>query len=60
MNKLVCDRCEAEYTDEDSIIIAKSYQEQWKASCIRDGKEPRGIAPCPIFACPGELILEEA
>lgn len=59
MEKLVCDRCNAEYTDEESINIAKRYQAQWEASCGRDGVEPRGISPCPIITCQGELVLKE-
>lgn len=59
MEKLVCDRCGAEYTDEESIGIAKRYQEQWEASCRRGGDEPRGISPCPNVRCHGELVLKE-
>lgn len=59
MEKLVCDRCGVEYTDEESIIMAKRYQEEWEKSCRRDGGEPRGISPCPIISCTGELILKE-
>ncbi len=59
MEKLVCDRCKVEYPDEESISIAKNYQEQWETRCRQDGVEPRGISPCPAFSCPGELILSE-
>ncbi len=59
MGKLVCDICKVEYKDEESIEMAKSFQEHWEASCSRDGREPRGIAPCPIFSCSGELALKE-
>jgi len=59
MEKLVCDRCGIEYTDEESIILAKSVKEEWVEKCHKDGVEPRGIAPCPIISCKGELILQE-
>lgn len=59
MEKLVCDRCDLKYTDEESITMAKRYQGEWEASCRRDGDEPRGISPCPIINCAGELILKE-
>lgn len=60
MEKLVCDRCGAEYTDKESIKMAKQYQEQWSALCKKDGVEPRGISPCPNIQCTGELQLKEA
>jgi len=59
MEKLVCNECGTEFTDEESIIMAKMGQERWKAVCKESGDEPRGIAPCPIIKCPGELILKE-
>ncbi len=60
MVKLVCDRCDAEYTDETSITMAKQYEESWVKACDREGDEPRGIIPCPNICCSGELILKEA
>lgn len=59
MEKLVCDRCGLEYTDEESLTMAKRYQGAWEALCRRDGDEPRGISPCPNITCTGELILKE-
>lgn len=59
MEKLKCDRCGIEYTDKESILMAKRGEEEWGALCRRDGDEPRGICPCPIIVCPGELILKE-
>lgn len=59
MAKLVCDKCGVEYTDEDSITMARRYQAQWESSCKRDGDEPRGVCPCPNISCLGELILKE-
>jgi len=56
MESLVCDRCGAEYTDEESIEMAKSYRESWETMCRRGGDEPRGISPCPNVSCPGELV----
>ena len=56
--KLVCDRCGVTYTDEESIQSAKREFESWKALCEKDGVAPRGLSPCPILPCPGELILQ--
>lgn len=57
MEKLVCDRCGQSYTDKASIESAKREEEQWKAMVKRDGDEPRGLCPCPILPCEGELLL---
>jgi len=56
--KLVCDRCGTTYTDDESIQSAKREFHQWAALCQKDGDEPRGLSPCPVFPCPGELILK--
>jgi len=56
--KLVCDRCGVTYTDAESIRSAKNEFEHWKALCEKDGVTPRGLSPCPILPCPGELILK--
>jgi PRTRC genetic system protein C len=56
--KLVCDRCGQTYTDEESIESAKRLAEKWAEMCRADGVEPRGISPCPVFPCEGELILK--
>ncbi len=60
MEKLVCDRCGAEYTDKESVEGAKRYQEKWAKMCREDGIEPRGLSPCPNLSCIGELQLKEA
>lgn len=60
MEKLTCDKCGITYTDEESIVMAKDFQTNWAALCRRDGTEPRGISPCPVVPCEGELILKEA
>ncbi len=57
--KLECDRCNKDYTDEESITAAKDFQENWSTLCRRDGVEPRGIIACPNVPCSGELILRE-
>ena len=57
--KLVCDRCDIEYTDKDSIEMAKHYQELWAKLCRQNGVEPRGLSSCPNIGCPGELQLKE-
>ena len=57
--KLVCDRCGVTYTDDESIQSAKRMFESWKALCQKDGDTPRGLSPCPIIPCPGELILKK-
>lgn len=56
--KLVCDRCGAEYSDKPSIQMAKTMAVSWRAQCKQDSVEARGIAPCPIISCKGELILK--
>lgn len=56
--KLVCDRCGITYTDDESIQSAKKEFESWKALCQKDGVMPRGLCPCPIIPCEGELILK--
>lgn len=67
MSKLVCDRCGATYTDRESIEEVLKLKASWAELCKRpvvvagewvcDGIEPRGLAPCPIMRCEGELIL---
>lgn len=59
METLKCDRCGVVYTDRGSIESAKKYEERWKELVTADGDTPRGISPCPILPCIGELILEE-
>lgn len=56
--KLVCDRCGRTYTDDESVQSAKRDFESWKALCQKDGDAPRGLCPCPIIPCEGELILK--
>ncbi len=56
--KLVCDRCGRAYTDAESVQSAKRDFESWKALCQKDGDAPRGLCPCPIIPCKGELILK--
>lgn len=58
MEKLVCDRCGITYTDEESIKFAKLWEKRHIAICAEDGVEARGVAPCPILSCRGELCLE--
>ncbi len=58
--QLVCDRCGINYTDEESITMAKDFKGNWETECRRDSVEPRGIIACPRIPCPGELILKEA
>lgn len=59
MEKLVCDRCGTEYTDEGSIEMAKRHEGAWAALCRKDGVEPRGVIACPNVQCTGELQLKE-
>jgi len=56
--RLVCDRCGITYCDKESIDSAKKMAQSWKESCRKDGVEARGIAPCPIIECKGELQLK--
>lgn len=57
MEKLVCDRCGADYSDEESISSSKMGKDAWEAMVRADGDEPRGLCPCPNILCPGELKL---
>ena len=57
--RLKCDICGIVYTDSGSIEFAKRLKETWEQRVRADGDTPRGIAPCSILSCSGELILEE-
>lgn len=57
--RLKCDRCGVVYTDSGSIESAKKWKEKWEQRVRADGDIPRGISPCPILPCSGELILEK-
>lgn len=57
MEKLTCNVCGTEYTDEGSINTAKSSQAAWAETCKEDGIEMTGIAPCPNISCKGQLVL---
>lgn len=46
MEKVVCNECKAEYTDNESVELAK----KWIAE---------GYAPCPNLSCTGQLELKE-
>jgi len=59
MEKLVCDRCNLEYTDKESIEMAKQHENAWATMCRDTGIEPRGIIACPDIQCTGELLLKE-
>ena len=58
--KLVCDKCGQTYTDEESVERAKKFKDKWAETCRKDGCEPRGVSPCPVIPCAGELILTES
>lgn len=47
VEKVVCNRCGIEYTDQDSLATVK----KWAAE---------GYAPCPNISCPGMLEVKEA
>jgi len=57
MEILKCDRCGKVYRDRASVESAKLMYEKWLQICEKDNYKPRGIAPCPILHCNGELIL---
>lgn len=48
MEKVVCNRCRVEYTDEEDVTLVK----KWKA-------EGDGYAPCPNLSCPGQMEVVE-
>lgn len=56
---LRCDGCGTVYVDEESLAMAEAFKGDWEKICKRDGVEPRGLMPCPIIGCEGQLILEE-
>ena len=58
MEKLVCNVCGREYTDEASIEQAKVMELPWVESCKTGGIEVTGIAPCPDIDCKGQLVLK--
>lgn len=57
--RLECDRCGSTYTNPQDIELAKRSQADWEARVRKDGDEPRGICPCPIIPCAGELVLHK-
>jgi hypothetical protein len=59
MEKLVCDRCGATYTDTESIETSRKFRDEWAELCRKDGVEPRGWSGCPRIPCSGELIYKE-
>ena len=59
MEKLTCDRCDLEYTDKESIEMAKQHEGAWADMCRQGGFEPRGVIACPNIPCAGELQLKE-
>lgn len=54
-----CNICGQIYTDDKSIEIAKKLQESWKGLHEGSGIEIKGLCPCPISSCEGELIEED-
>ena len=58
MEIIVCDICGRQYNDEPSIRLAKEGAENWGELCQKDNVEPRGIAPCPLMTCKGEMLLK--
>ena len=58
LEKLVCDRCSNTYADRKSIESAKRGFKGWKKVCQTDSVLPRGLCPCPIVSCLGELVLK--
>jgi len=58
MEKLVCDRCGLELTDQDDIDLAFEGKAAWEATCRAHGVEPRGVLPCKNYIrCGGEIVL---
>ena len=57
--RLVCDHCSNTYVDELSVLQGIEVGGQWAESCRKRGKEPRGLFPCPLYRCDGELVLVE-
>ena len=58
MEKLVCDRCGLELTDQDDIDLAFEGKAAWEATCREQGIEARGVLPCKDYIrCGGEIVL---
>ena len=53
---LKCDECGMEYSDAKDFAYAEKMRSAWAASQRAEGKEPRGICPCPSATCHGELV----
>lgn len=49
--KLECNVCKTTYTDKESIDMAKKYAKYMPV-------ESKGISPCPIITCKGEMELK--
>ncbi len=52
-----CDRCGKEYHDSESVEEVVNTEEMWKEMCCDDDDIGRGLAPCPILSCEGEMFL---
>jgi len=52
-----CDRCGSKYEDVPSIKNAVEEMGEWEKTLTKDGDFPRGICPCPLIPCEGELIV---
>ena len=53
---LKCDTCGMEYSDPKDFAYAEKMRHAWAVSQRAEGREPRGICPCPSFTCQGELV----
>ena len=55
--KLKCSICKREYADKESIIFAIESKKDYIRLCKDEGFDAKGICPCPIISCKGEMIL---
>jgi len=56
---LRCTVCGLVYDDAESIEFAIQSKGDYERLRKEDGFEPKGICPCPVIPCKGELELRE-
>jgi len=56
---LKCTDCGLIYDDEESIEFALKEKDNFERVCKEEGIKPKGICPCPVIPCKGDLALYE-
>ncbi len=52
-----CDVCNITYYDKGTISTAKVFAYEYKNISEKAGLKVRGLLPCPVLQCKGEMIL---